>query len=117
MSKNPKISEQQIFDDLSPYQKRRFVPKHADLTKLKDAQGLYHQLINRDIHAADEFEQWILDRSELESVQDQQGTILYILMTCQTDNTQRAQNYKDFIETIIPAIKPLEDQLEVISNG
>lgn len=103
--------EQTNFDCLVPYQKRQFVPANADLTKLDEIRALYDQLLGRDIRSSQELEKWILDRSEFETALDQKGNILYIRMTCQTDDTSRAQSYKDFIEHIVPAIKPLDDQL------
>ena len=99
------------FNNLVPYQQRRFVPENAQLTKLQDVVALYQKLLNQTIASVEELEQWILDRSELEAALGQAGSILYIRMTCQTDDEKRAKEHKDFIETITPATKPLEDQL------
>ena len=96
---------------LPPYQQRRFVPPDTDLAKLNELQDLYSQLLQRKIETAADFERWVLDRSELEAGMGQEGSILYIRMTCQTDDAQRGQDYKNFIENVVPAIKPLEDQL------
>ena len=104
-------SEKVKFERLGPYQERHFVPKNADLAQLEQIIELDEQLLSRELKTQDELERWILDRSELESAIDQQGTILYILMTCQTDDLLRSQSYKNFIETIVPAVKPLEDRL------
>jgi oligoendopeptidase F len=99
------------FDCLVPYQKRRFVPENADLTNLDEIRDLYARLSGRDIHSSEELESWVLDRSELETALDQKAAILYIRMTCQTDDVSRAQSYKHFIEHIVPEVKPLDDQL------
>jgi oligoendopeptidase F len=101
--------DQLNFNHLPRYQKRQFVPEEADLTNCEELKGLYNQLIEREILSAEDFEQWILDRSELEASVDQQGAILYIRMTCQTDDEARVQSYKNFIERVVPALKPLED--------
>ena len=37
--------------------------------------------------------------------------MLYIRMTCQTDDAARVQSYTDFLETIVPATKVFEDRL------
>ena len=99
------------FTQLPRFENRTFVPEAADLTELPTIEELYQKLLNQKINSKETFEQWLLDRSELESALDQAGSILYIRMTCQTDDAQRAQLYKNFIETINPAIKPLDDQL------
>ena len=99
------------FNELPPYQKRQFVSEDADLTSLKEIGALFEQLSAEDIQSSEELERWILSRSELEAALDQQGSILYIRMTCQTDDTVRVQSYKNFIETIVPAVKLFEDQL------
>jgi len=96
---------------LSPYQKRHFVPENADLTDVDVVKGLYQKLIQKDIQSAQDLEQWLLERSELEAALDQTGSVIYIRMTCQTDDCARSDAYKHFIETIEPAVKPLEDQL------
>lgn len=98
-------------NDLPLYQKRGFVPEDANLTDVKVVIGLYEKLYLRTIRSAKELEDFVLDRSELEAAVSQQGSILYIYMTCQTDDPKRAADYKSFIETIVPAIKPLDDRL------
>ena len=99
------------FEKIAAYQKRQFVPEDALLTSLKDVKALYQALLGRAINSKEELERWILDRSEFEAALDQAGSILYIRMTCQTDDKDRAKAYTDFIETIAPATKPLDDQL------
>jgi oligoendopeptidase F len=98
-------------DQLPRYQKRDFVPEKAQLTELGQVQALYTRLSSREFNSSQDFGQWILDRSELEAALEQEGTILYIRMTCQTDDESRVKSYENFIKTIVPAIKPLKDQL------
>lgn len=99
------------FDQLPRFDQRRFVPERAALTEIKEIESLYKQLIGRPIKTIKDLKQWLLDRSELEAALDQVGSILYIKMTCQTDDKERAQAYTDFIEKIAPAVKPLDDEL------
>jgi len=99
------------FYQLPRYQARTFVPEQIDLSDVKEVVRLFEQLLKRVIHSAKELEQWLKDRSELQAALDQQGSILYIRMTCQTDDQSRAKDYQHFIESVIPAVKPLEDKL------
>ena len=99
------------FQSLPRYQKRTFVTDDVDLTNVEQATWFYKLLLDRDIHSQMDLERWVLDRSELEAAISQAGSILYISMTCQTDNFKCAEDYKRFIETVAPAVKPLEDEL------
>ncbi|HBO98155.1 MAG TPA: M3 family oligoendopeptidase [Candidatus Omnitrophica bacterium] len=99
------------FTHVAPYQQRRFVAPQTDLTVLKQVRPLFQALLEREIDSANALQNWLLERSELESALSQTGTILYIRMTCQTDDPARARAYQHFIETIRPVVKISEDQL------
>ncbi len=99
-------------NDLTAYQPRSFVPEGADLTDPATVTALYQRLLDRRIDSADLFNKWILDRSELSAVVDQAGSILYVRMTCQTDDEGRAAAYQAFVENVEPAIKPLSNELD-----
>ena len=96
---------------LTPYQKRSFVPSGADLTDAATVAGLYEQLEQRLVKTDKDLEGWILDRSEVDAALSQAGSILYIRMTCHTDDQAIAGAYTKFIETVPPAIKPINDRL------
>ena len=100
------------FSKLVPYRPRSFVPGVIDLTDAAQVVSLYEKLLERQLSSADQLEQFLLDRSELAAAVSQQESILYILMTCQTLDQSHAKNYKRFIETVVPAIKPVEDRLD-----
>jgi len=99
------------FEKLPLHQPRTFVPENIDLTQVKNVKSLYQQLLDRKIPSQEVFEQWILDRSELDSALGQSGDILYIRMTCQTDDKSRAGAYENFIKEISPVVQPIEDQM------
>ncbi len=99
------------FEQLSRYQKRRFLSEDARLTRAETVRFFFEKLMERAIHSCEELEQWLLDRSELEAALNQEGTILYIRMTCQTDDQALAKAYADFVETVIPVAKAFENDL------
>jgi len=99
------------FSKIPPYQPRRFVPDNVDLSNVGQVVMLYNKLYERDITSTEHLESFLLDRSELDAVLGQHEAVLYIRMTCQTDDPARAQAYKKFVETILPAVKPLMDKL------
>ncbi|MBF0510860.1 MAG: M3 family oligoendopeptidase [Candidatus Omnitrophica bacterium] len=98
-------------DQLPYYQKRSFVPEGVDLTDVQLVKSLYQQLEARNIESAQDLERWLMDRSELDASLSQAGSILYIRMTCQTDDAQRTEAYARFIQTVPPAVKPINDRL------
>ena len=100
-----------LLANLQPYQPRSFVPEDADLRDKDAVSALFTVLRDRPITSRAQLEQWLLDRSELEAALDQQGTILYIRMTCQTDHQENARAHTDFIEQVLPAVRTLEDAL------
>ncbi len=98
-------------NNLPRFQPRRFVAQEGDFTQLDVIKPYYEDLLSRSVDSARALEKWVLDRSELDAVCDQAGSIVYINMTCQTDDESRAKAYQDLIQNVLPAIKPLEDQL------
>ena len=99
------------FTHIVPYQPRHFVPGQADLTVLDQVRPLFQVLLDRPIDSSRALQDWLRERSELEAALSQAGTILYIRMTCQTDDPARARAYQHFIETIQPVGKVFNDQL------
>jgi len=99
------------FDALPRYQKRSFVPEDIDLGDKDQVVGLYQKLLDRAIGSAGELERWLMDMSELEAVLDQEYSVRHIRMTCQTDDSARAEAYKKFVEEVLPAVKPIADKV------
>jgi oligoendopeptidase F len=91
---------------------RQFVPEQTDLTDVATVVDLFESLLAREIDSPDDLRGWLADRSELNDALDQVGSILYIRMTCQTDDAERAAAYEQFIQSIPPAVKPLSDRLD-----
>ncbi len=99
------------FSALPHYQKRHFVPEQFDFYSPEAVISLYEKLRDRPVASTEELEQWVHDRSEVDAALDQAGSVLYIRMTCQTDNPEFSNAYTHFIEKVAPAVRPLEDQL------
>ncbi len=100
-----------VFDQLPAAYPRRFVPATADLTNKDIVVGLLKSLLSREIVSKESFEQWILDNSEFGAALSQAGSVLYIAMTCATDDPLKAAAYQAFVENVEPAVKPLGDEL------
>lgn len=94
----------------SPY-KRRFIPEQADFNDPEQVKGLYAALLARPLATAADMEAFLLHRSELEAAIRQHRSVLYVQMTCQTDDAGRAAAYRRFIEEIGPLTDDLTHRL------
>jgi oligoendopeptidase F len=99
------------FTKLPRYQERRFVPDDASLIEKDPLVALYQKLLDRQVSSPAELENWLMDISELGAAVDQESSVLYIQMTCQTDDEECSKAYKDFIENVVPAVMPLGDKI------
>jgi len=95
------------FRTLPSYQPRKFVPGAADLTDKDQVVALLRSLLGRPVTSKEDLEAWLLDSSEFGAALGQAGSILYIEMTCHTDDLAKSAAYQKFIEEVEPAIKPL----------
>ncbi|MGQ9734691.1 MAG: M3 family oligoendopeptidase [Candidatus Bipolaricaulia bacterium] len=85
---------------------REFLPKELDLGRWEALEPFFAELEGRRLDSQAALERWLLDWSELEAALDEEGTIRYIRMTCQTDDPERERAYLHFIEEIEPKAKP-----------
>jgi len=96
------------FDQLPAYRPRHFVPKKIDLGDWKQVAPLFDQLEMRvpQCKSVAEFEQWLLNQSELSAALDEESSKRYIAMTCHTDSPEAEKAYLHFVEQIEPELKP-----------
>jgi oligoendopeptidase F len=83
-----------------------FVPADLDASKWANVEPLFDELQRRVVGSAGEFETWLLDRSELDAALSEAGAIRYIDMTCDTASDAKKKAYMDFVEEVVPRIKP-----------
>ncbi len=84
-----------------------FVPADLDCSVFDNIKPYYERLLARDINSPAELEQWLIDYGELEATVGEAHTLRYVAMTCQTDDPETAQAYRDFEENVVPQMKPL----------
>src|SRR3989339_1613905 len=100
------------FSNIPSYQPRQFVPCDIDLSNVGQVTAIYNKLYERDITSCEQLEKFLLDRSEFEAALGQHQIILYIQMTCDTNDTKKADMYKGYIKKMSPVIKSLSDKLD-----
>lgn len=89
-----------------------FVPADLDASKWEHVEPLFAELQARAIGSAADFEAWLFDRSELDAALSEAGAIRYIDMTCDTASQAKKQAYMDFVEQVVPRIKPVSFELD-----
>lgn len=90
---------------------RRYVAPDARFDTWEAAETYYKELLERAVDSAQDFEQWMLDFSELDSVFDEEGTSRQIDMTRATDDPEREQCFLHFIENVQPNVEPWHHKL------
>jgi len=90
---------------------RRFVARDLQISLWKDVQPYFEQLLAQDVNSLPALQNWLQQRSELESVLDEDLAWRYIRMTCDTANEAHRQAYELFIGEIFPQMAPYDDQL------
>lgn len=90
---------------------RGFLPESFKITTWEALKTYFNQLLQAEINSPDELDQWLKNRSELESVIAEDMGWRYIRMTCFTENEEYRKSYQDFVENIQPHMSPLSDKL------
>ncbi|WP_134088367.1 M3 family oligoendopeptidase [Olivibacter sp. XZL3] len=89
---------------------RRFVPQDLPVV-WENLNPLFQDLQNRTIDSKEALEQWMLDRSELEAVLEEDFAWRYIRMTCDTTDEKLLQDFQYFATEIEPKIAPIANAL------
>jgi len=90
---------------------RKFLPEQFEISTWEILRPYFENLSSRSIKDSEALQQWLEDRSELESVISEDLGWRYIKMTCYTDNELYSKRYQDFVENIQPHMAPFSDQL------
>jgi oligoendopeptidase F len=85
---------------------RQYVPKNIDLGHWPSIALIFDKLEKCSIQSLKELEQWLENFNELETALDEEGSLRYVRMTCQTDDPNIEKNYLEFLENISEPSKP-----------
>mgnify|MGYP000277004547 FL=1 len=91
--------------------KRHFISEEFKVTTWEFLQAYFQNCLDRNISSIDEFQSFLKDLSELESVVSEDLAWRYIRMTCDTANKELEDSYINFVAEIQPNIAPFEDLL------
>jgi len=93
--------------------KREFVSENIEIDSWEKIKPLFDNLIGRKISSSEELEKWMLDRSELEAVLEEDMAWRYIRMNIDTTDKKLAERFSFWIKEISPNTAPYSHKLNV----
>jgi oligoendopeptidase F len=79
---------------------RRFLPPGLEIRNFQDIERYIKELTEEPVGSANALKNWLLKRSELESVLEEDKAWLYINQSCHTDNETHAKAFSGFVREI-----------------
>lgn len=92
---------------------RKFLPVDFQLKTWDDILPYYQDLQNRSIASMPVFMNWLSDRSELESIIQEDFAWRYIRQSCDTTDKSYSERYNYFVAEIEPKISPYNNLLNL----
>lgn len=84
-----------------------FVPAVFNGTDWSAVEPLLNALVDREVNSPEEFDKWLLDRSELEAAIGETAANTYIDMTCDTADEAKQGAWTAYLEEVAPKFKPV----------
>ena len=93
--------------------KRKFVAQNLIIDSWNKIKPFFENLLERKIKSVSELEQWMLNRSELEAVLEEDMAWRYIKMNIDTTDKVLAERFHFWIKEISPKISPYSHKLNI----
>jgi oligoendopeptidase F len=97
---------------IKPVRKRTFLPDDLLVESWKSIEPYFIQLSERSIRSVDRLKQWLLDRSEVGAVLEENLAWRYIRMNCDTSDKKLADDFNHFVTEIEPKISTYSNILD-----
>ena len=81
---------------------RKFVSEDLEIDSWSKIAPLFSDLLEREINSISELEKWMLDRSELEAVLEEDMAWRYIKMNIDTTDKELGKRFTFWIKEIAP---------------
>jgi len=91
--------------------KRTFVAENLVIDSWEKIKPAFEDLVNRSIDTKENYKKWLVDKSELEAVLEEDAAWRYIKMTIDTRKEELSEAYTFFVTKIQPELAPFEDKL------
>ena len=92
---------------------RKFVPEDLIIDSWDKIKSLFDNLVEREISSGKELEKWMLDRSELEAVLEEDMAWRYIKMNIDTTDKALGERFSFWIKEISPNTAPYSQKLNL----
>ena len=92
---------------------RKFVSENLVIDSWKEIEYLFNNLVARNISNVAELERWMLDRSELEAVLEEDMAWRYIKMNIDTTDKELGKRFAFWIKKILPKTAPYSHKLNL----
>ncbi|MBT6650967.1 MAG: M3 family oligoendopeptidase, partial [Flavobacteriales bacterium] len=92
---------------------RKFVPEDLIIDSWDKIKSLFDNLVEREISSGKELEKWMLDRSELEAVLEEDMAWRYIKMNIDTTDKALGERFSFWIKEISPNTAPYYQKLNL----
>ncbi len=93
--------------------KRRFVSENIIIDSWEKLKPIYEDLANRKIKSLNDLEKWMLDRSELNAILEEDLAWRYIKMNIDTNDKKLADSFHFWIKEISPKTAPYTHKLNL----
>lgn len=84
--------------------RRQYVSRDLEVKSPESIRGYFEDLANREFHNVNDLEQWLLDRSELAAILEEDLAWRYIHMNCNTADEKLAARFEEFVTKIEPEV-------------
>jgi oligoendopeptidase F len=84
---------------------------NIDASDWSQLEPIYQDFINREINSTQELESWLIELGLFDAYVSETGSMLYVNMTCDTENEEIKQAYLDFVENVEPELAKIGDIL------
>ena len=91
---------------------RCYLPGELDYSDWKNIEPFFKTLQESNVDSVEALEKWLFDWSELNDVLNEEGSLRYIKMTCNTADKNLEISYFEFLEKIAENIKTANDCLK-----
>ena len=89
----------------------KFVPEDFDASAWENIEPYVNDLLERKLTCSKCIETLISDSSNLAEHISETGALLYIGMTCDTENTEKKDDFLNFVENVRPKLSEFSDKL------
>jgi len=88
---------------------RKFLPEKLVIDNWEKLASYFEDLKNRQLNSREDLDKWLMDRSELEAVLEEDAGWRYIKMTIDTSDKSLSEAYNFFVTEIHPKTAPYDD--------